>query len=263
MRARDDDSYQEPVNVIPKEESLESVDSLFERSISLLQKRKRDDQGDPGETTEQASESIAPTSSERIHLTELSTPKRPSILGRVCPPSRSALKVSGGFSTLVNNQCYRMTSRFASPNTLICASALSMLSRKDTSPKALSTAATSVDCRLSPSMTDRLLPTSSTLTKTPGTPCGINFVPQTPDFKPFSRLEHSKAQENESPYSCKSAVHLLPDSFESYPTDSSGIPQISLPLYLLSNEDDNWTKPVIDVKSLISKNADTHPLHSL
>lgn len=260
MRARDDESGQEVANVIIKEESLESIDSLFEKNLPLLQKRKRESEEEGNEVPIKADDdSSTPHTSKRAYLSEISTPMRPSILSRVCPSSRSAVKVSprGGISTTINNKSYNIiSSRFASPNTLICASALSLLSRKDTSPRALSSAA--VDCRLSPAMVDRLLPPSSSY-KTPGTPCGINYVPHTPEFKAFkSQEEHNKSQEcSESPYRCKSAVHLIPDSLENYPTDSRGIPQISLPLFLLSNDDDNWTKPVIDVKSLISKHVDS------
>jgi hypothetical protein len=193
--------------------------------------------------------------------------------------------------TVIHNKTYNIiSSRFASPNTLSCASALSLLSRKDTSPQSLSGSNrdrdrdSNRDCRLSPSMADRLLPFSATsssaaasaVSKTPMSPCGINYLPQTPDFKPFPHetmsmtakapppppLNTNTNPDNEdSPYRCKSAVHLftLPDVLNSYPLDSSGIPQISLPIYLLSasgegnDDDDHWTRPVIDVKGFISK----------
>lgn len=163
-----------------------------------------------------------------------------------------------------------LSSRLASPNTLICASALSLLSRKATSPQSLG-ASRSQDFRLSPSMTDRLLSPSPT-SKIPVSPCGINCPPRTPDFKPFSAhfhgMESNHIGNDESPYRCKSAVHLLPNVLESYPLDSCRIPQISLPLYLFPGEsgeyidDDQWTRPVIDVKGFLSKGLEPSPVDS-
>lgn len=208
--------------------------------------------------------------------------ERPAILGRVS--NSKSVRFSSPAGNSPHMSSYKIiSSRVASPNSLICASALSLLSRRGISPKSLKHDS---ECLSSTSMTDRIKSSASTSLSSPisskiitSTPRGITFVPNTPEFKPLPSVHlltnnnnnnhnnnnnNNKSNNNnhiqESPFTCKSAIHLYNESSDQSDYINYACPsisQITLPECLLSNDIGNWTRPVVDVQGLISKNSDS------
>lgn len=162
-----------------------------------------------------------------------------------------------------------IASRIASPNSLNCASALSLLSRRNTSPRSLaSTDSFGTQMVVSP-MACGVKSSPSQLFSTPR---GITVPLPSPDQvkqrhnrSTSSSIDITSEEDyNDSPYQCKSAIHLVPDSFSINPhgRDPNGPMHLTLPHYLSSGHDNSWLRPVVDVKGFISKSTESVPFNT-